>query len=57
MYDVVFSCPWAEYFYTVKECLPLEEAEELANKMNTDPDEKPHGWNGCCQYYVQKPND
>jgi hypothetical protein len=50
LYDVIFSCSFANYWWVVEENLPLDKAEQLAQKKNKG--QKIHG--NCCQYYIQK---
>lgn len=50
MYEVIFFCSNANYFWNVEEGLSLEEATRLVEIKNSN--EKIHG--SCCQYYIQK---
>lgn len=51
-FSVIFSCPWANYFWEVKGELTLEEAEILAENKNKY--DHIHKDNGCCRYYAQR---
>ncbi|MET3505500.1 hypothetical protein [Halalkalibacter oceani] len=51
LYEIVFTCPFADYWWTVETGLTLEEAEkkvETMNKYNLI-----HKENGCCRHYLQ----
>lgn len=54
MYNVVFICYLANYYWEVTGDLNLEDAEIKANELNKK--EKIHKYNGCCHYLVQKNN-
>ena len=51
-YEVVFSCPWANYWWISDKNLSLEEAEKIAIRKNKR--KQIHGNRGCCRYYAQK---
>lgn len=55
IYEVIFICPHANYYWKVEKYLTLEEASDIAelkNKYN-----QIHENNGCCRYYVQLMNE
>lgn len=52
LYDVVFVCYWADYYWKVEEGLLFEEATNKTNEMNKNG--KIHRYNGCCHYLIQK---
>lgn len=54
-FSIVFMCYLANYYWVVEEGLSFENAETKVNEFNKK--EKIHGYNGCCQYIIQKEDD